>query len=252
MIVPATAPSPPDAPEHRERLQTYLLAMIRNQHREIVENFQVQIEFDADQLAALSETQGIREIAFLDELPVWSHTMQETVEVRVRVSGRSISKEPQGIAKLKLTAYPAIVAARGPLRRGQRVTNGDLQYLPHSAQAGPLPSDVVQRPEDIVDLEVVGLVRGGVALSLAAFAAPRVVRRGDLLEVQVGGGGVRVTTGAKALGDGAVNDLIEIETLSPKRRLLARVVHSSLVEIITQAPRVRAEPAANSQGSRQR
>jgi len=128
------------------------------------------------------------------------------------------------------------------MRRGQTVTLHDLQYEPYSVEGVGLPADVVSTPEELVGLEVVGLVRSGVALTRDAFAAPRVVRRGELLEVQVGGGGVRVTTGAKALADGAVGELIEIETLQPKRRLLAKVVNSSLVEIITRAPRVQAEP----------
>lgn len=238
--------------EQLERMQQYTIAMIRNQYRDLFQSYQIQVEFDPDQLTALAESQGIRHLKFLDEVPDWTHTMSEPIEVRARVDGRAVGEDQQGIARLTLTPYPAIVAARAALRRGQRVARGDLQYLPYSAEGISLPGDVVKRPEDIVDMEVIGLVRRGVALSHAAFAAPRVLRRGDLIEVQVGGGGVRVTTGAKALDDGAVDDLIEIQTLSPKRRLLARVVHSTLVEIITQAPHVRGGNPENSQSMRQR
>jgi flagella basal body P-ring formation protein FlgA len=148
----------------------------------------------------------------------------------------------EGIARVTFTPRPAIVTARNSLRRGHWVTAGDLQYEPYAVETISLPVDAVLSPDDLIGLEVVGLVRPGVVLSPSAFVAPRVIRRGDLLEIRVGGGGVHVTTAAKALGDGAVGELIEIETLQPKRRLLARVVNSTLVEIITRAPQVRATP----------
>jgi len=232
--------------EQHERLERYVLVTIRNQHREIFESYEVKIKFASDQITALDEIQGIRHIAFLNEVPPWSHTMDEPIVVQARITGRAVGKDQHGIAQMTLRPYPAILAARSSLRRGQRVTLGDFQHLPYSSEQISLPADTVERPEDVVGMEVVGLVREGVPLSFSDFAAPRVIRRGDLIEVRVGGGGIQVTTGAKSLGDGAISDLIEIETLSPKRRLLAKVVHASLVEIVTQATHVHAEPKSNS------
>ncbi|MCM2370452.1 flagellar basal body P-ring formation chaperone FlgA [Aporhodopirellula aestuarii] len=235
-----------------ERLQQYVLATIRNQFRDIYESFEIEITFDPEQLDQLKETQGVRHLSFVDEVPAWSHEMVDPVVVRARIHGRAVREDCKGIANLTLKPYPGVVTARQSLQRGQRVSAGDLHYQPYSNKGISLPADVVRRPEDIIDMEVVGLIRGGVPLSQSGFAPPRVIRRGDLLEVQVGGGGIRVTTAAKSLSDGAIGDLIEIETLSPKRRLLAKVVHSSLVEIMTQAPHVRAEPSSNSSGATQR
>ncbi len=229
-------------PDVLERMQTYVIAMLRNEQRELYEGFEIHVAFDQTSVESLSKIQGIRQLAFLDEVPLWSHHSPEPRTARIRIHGRAIDEDCQGTATLTLKPFPGIVTTRDSMRRGQVVHEGDLQYQPYSGNAGSLPVDVVADPSDIVGQEVTGLVRGGAALSLSAFAPPRVIRRGDLLEVAVGGGGVRVTTGAKAMADGAMGELIEIETLSPKRRLLAKVVDSSLVEILTQPTQVRAIP----------
>jgi flagella basal body P-ring formation protein FlgA len=229
-------------PDVLQRMQTYVIAMLRNEQRELHEGFEIHVAFDPSSIESLSKMQGIRQLAFLDEVPLWSHHSLDPRTARIRIHARAINEDCQGTATLTLKPYPGIVTTRDSMRRGQVVHEGDLQYQPYSGNAGSLPVDVVADPLDIIGQEVTGLVRGGAALSLSAFAPPRVIRRGDLLEVAVGGGGVRVTTGAKAMADGAMGELIEIETLSPKRRLLAKVVDSSLVEILTQPTQVRAIP----------
>ena len=237
-LIPSDTPLDP---ETRDRLEQWVRVGIRNQFGDLHEAFRYDVHFEPNELGTLEKIQGIRQFVFLDPAPVWSHGSVESVKCRVRLLGRAGTEDCEGIIRMAFHPRPAIVTARHSMRRGQTVTLHDLQYEPYAVEGVNLPVDIVATPDELVGLEVVGLVRSGVALTHNAFAAPRVVRRGELLEVQVGGGGVRVTTGAKALADGAVGELIEIETLQPKRRLLAKVVSSSLVEIITRAPRVEAE-----------
>jgi len=81
-------------------------------------------------------------------------------------------------------------------------------------------------------------VRANQPINRGDVGSPILVHRGDLIEIRVVGGGISVTTNAKALGDGAVSELIEIETLQPRKRLIARVVQPGMVEIVTRAPKV--------------
>ena len=67
---------------------------------------------------------------------------------------------------------------------------------------------------------------------------PTLVRRGDLLDLRVVGAGIVVTTSAKALGDGPLDGLIEVETMRPRKRKIARVVASGVVEILSRPPQV--------------
>jgi flagella basal body P-ring formation protein FlgA len=48
-----------------------------------------------------------------------------------------------------------------------------------------------------------------------------------------------VATSAKSLSKGAAGDLIAVETLEPRKKIIARVARSGLVEIFTRPPRVR-------------
>lgn len=225
-------------PETVDRLENWVRIGVRNQFRELHDAFDYDVHFDGNHFGTLEKIQGIRQFLFLDPPPVWSHQMRDSATCRVRLLGRAGVEDCEGVVELTFHPRPAVVTARRSLRRGHRVTTSDLQYEPYSVEGVTMPADLVESPLDLIGLEVIGLVRSGVALTGSDFAAPRVIRRGELVEVQVGGGGVRVTTGAKALADGALGELIEIETLQPKRRLLAKVISGTLVEIITQAPRV--------------
>ena len=66
---------------------------------------------------------------------------------------------------------------------------------------------------------------------------PTVVKRGELLDLRVVGAGI-VSTPAKALNDGPLNGLIEVETMRPRKKKIARVVGPGVVEILTRPPQV--------------
>jgi flagella basal body P-ring formation protein FlgA len=222
--------------ETRERLSHWVELGLNNQFRDLADAFDHQATFIAHELGQLPEMQGIREIRFLDPMPTWSPENPAPITCRLKIDARSRADNCEGIVRVTFTPKPAVVVAQRPLQRGHRVGPGDVHLQP--SPVADLSGDWVMEVDDVIGMEVVGLIRSGVPLRPSDFAAPRLVRRGDLVEVQVSGGGIRVTTTAKALGDGAQNELIEVETISPKRRLLAKVVEPSVVEIVTQPQRV--------------
>ncbi len=222
--------------ETRERLSHWVHLGLQNQYRDLTDAFDYESSFVSHEIGSLAEMQGVRDIRFLDAMPHWSAEDTKPITCRIKIDARSRTNQCDGIVRVTFTPKPAVVVARRPLQRGHRVGPGDVHFQP--SPVNELSGDRVMNIDEVMGMEVVGLIRSGVPLRPGDFAAPRLVRRGDLVEVQVSGGGIRVTTTAKALGDGAHNELIEIETLSPKRRLLAKVVEPSVVEIVTQPNRV--------------
>ncbi|MFG0266999.1 MAG: flagellar basal body P-ring formation chaperone FlgA [Rhodopirellula sp. JB055] len=222
--------------ETRERLSHWVELGLNNHFRDLTNAFDHQATFIAQEVGPLAEMQGIREIRFLDPMPTWSAESPTPITCRLKIDARSRADKCEGVVRVTFTPKPAVVVAQRPLQRGHRVGPGDVHLQP--SPVADLSGDWVMEVDDVIGMEVVGLIRSGVPLRPSDFAAPRLVRRGDLVEVQVTGGGIRVTTTAKALGDGAHNELIEIETTTPKRRLLAKVVEPSVVEIVTQPQRV--------------
>jgi flagella basal body P-ring formation protein FlgA len=157
-------------------------------------------------------------------------------DCRVRISARSAIGPIDSELRITLTPHPKVVIPRKQLPKGHRITIQDLEM--QSIPQDEVESDFVLDPAEVVGLEVHGFPRPGRPLSHSDLGMPTLIRRGDLIEVRVMGGGVMVTTNAKAHDHGAANDLIEIETLEPRKRLLARVVQPGLVEIVTRAPKV--------------
>ena len=58
------------------------------------------------------------------------------------------------------------------------------------------------------------------------------------MDLRVVGTGNIITTAAKAIEDGPLNGLVEVETLRPRKRKIARVVDSGVVEILSRPPKV--------------
>lgn len=239
---PETANSSPVDADVAARLDQWIRLGIRNGYRDLADAFEFSIELRADEIGSLGQLQGIREIEFIDVPPVWSVGLTQSPEpvvTRIRVHGRAGTEMCQGIATVHWVPQRPVVMATASMRRGQRVGPEDVQHQPAPIGQVDEAGDWVLIPDDIIGMEVTGQIRLGTPLRTGDFTAPRLVRRGDLLEVRVSGGGVRVTTTAKSFGEGAAGDLVEIETIQPRRRLLARVVDSSIVEIVTQPHRSR-------------
>lgn len=67
---------------------------------------------------------------------------------------------------------------------------------------------------------------------------PIVVKRGESVRVRAVASGVTVTTSAKALADGAINEVIEVEVDGHRSKVSARIVAPQLLEIYAASPQV--------------
>lgn len=139
--------------------------------------------------------------------------------------------------ELQLTAHPSIIVASSAISRGTKLSKGMFELRP--TPQNEIPSGAITDFDLIVGMQANAALRASQPVTFAMIGEPVVVRRGDMVELRVVGGGVSVTTNARTLSEGVVNELIEVETISPRKRVIARVVHSSLVEIATRSPVVR-------------
>jgi flagella basal body P-ring formation protein FlgA len=145
--------------------------------------------------------------------------------------------EINGRVELRLTARPLVVAPRDSLRRGHVIRRSDLMLVP--APRGIAIESVLTDIDDAVDMQVQAVLQKDRPIQPSAISRPVLVDRGDLVELQVVGGGIMVATSARSLAPGAAGDLIAVETLEPRKKVMARVVRPGLVEIATRPPRVR-------------
>ena len=219
----------PIDPRTADRIVGWTELAIERSDQSVFASFEVQIERDQPALASLQNVGGITEVAF-DQPPTEG-------ENRLRVTGRGADGPQEATLIVSLRRYPQAVVAREPLRRGHRIAAADLERRP--VRHADWDESLVTDPQSLVGMEVQDLLRRGQPISSRSVGPPTLIHRGDLVELRVVGGGVRVTTNARALADGGEADLVEVETMQPRRKYLARVVAPGLVEIITRAPRTR-------------
>ena len=201
---------------------------IDRQHGFIRESFDIEIDLRQSELVALRALATIPEIRILDDVA--------DGRCRLHVIGRNVDGPCESVIHTELIPFPVVIFPQKSLQRGHRISARDLvgQPVPRSK----FDDSMVTDPSELIGQEVFTSLRTNRPISRDSVGPPIVIRRGDLLDIRVVGGGVSVTTRGKASDDGALSDTIEVETLTPRKRLLARVVASGLVEIVTRPPRI--------------
>ena len=135
--------------------------------------------------------------------------------------------------EVDVTLPATIVVAARTLPRGAVVHAADLQVQasrPHEAQL-----ESFGRLEDVVGQELRRSIGAGQPLTQADVQPPVLVRRGDPVTVYARSPGIQVRTTARAVEDGALGDLISVESLSDRRRFFASVSGIQEVEIYARA-----------------
>jgi flagella basal body P-ring formation protein FlgA len=224
-----TAKTAPISSSEAERILHWIKLALDREQSSIAERYRIEIDRRQSALEKLRSISGVTSIEPRD--PIGEGTC------RFHVVGRSVEGPAESLVAVELIAHPLVVVSRRSLARGHRIGPGDLAIKPFPEDN--VEADFLLDPEAAIGLEVRGSVRANRPIPRLALGAPTLIHRGDLIEVRVAAGGITVTTNAKALSDGAQSDLIEIETLQPRKRLVARVVEPGMVEIFTRAPRVR-------------
>ncbi|MFG0261065.1 MAG: flagellar basal body P-ring formation chaperone FlgA, partial [Novipirellula sp. JB048] len=226
----ASRGSPPAAnldPAFVNRLIQWIEVAIERTDPTFFERYHWRLDRRQLALQRLESARGIERAEFL-------HGVQEG-ECSLRVVSRGLDGTIEVDLVVTLEANPIAVVATKSFRTGHRLGPADLT-------SRPIPRDrwedsYCTDPSELLGMETRSNLRDNEPISRDWVGMPMLVRRNDLVEVRVLNGAISVSTNAKALGDGAESELIEIETLQPRKRLIARVVSSGLVEIVTRAPR---------------
>jgi flagellar basal body P-ring formation protein FlgA len=193
------------------------------------ESYDIDIDVKQEGLRRLAELRRVDRVEFVS-------SPAEGINA-VSVHGMTSRNEVTGQVDLRLTARPLVVTPRESLRRGHVIRRSDLTLIP--APRGIAIDSVLTDMDDAVDMQVQAVLQKHRPIQSSALSRPILVDRGNLVELQVVGGGIMVATSARSLAAGAAGDLIAVETLEPRKKVMARVVRPGLVEIATRPPRVR-------------
>ncbi len=223
--VPSVAPI---TPSERERITKLIQYAVDRYDGSLRNDFDITIDPQQPTIETFRDLRRVDSIA-------WELQPSEGTAIG-QVVGMNSRQPVTAAIEIKFTARPLIVVAREGLRRGAIVSEADLILLPAGRSVST--TDVLTEISDAVGMQVQTVLQKGSPVMRSAIAPMTVVERGDLVEVHVVGGGITIATGAKSLAAGAQGDLIPVETLEPRRKLMARVAGIGIVEIITRPPRV--------------
>lgn len=126
---------------------------------------------------------------------------------------------------------PMVLVARRPLRRDEIITAEALDLAPLPSRAGEAQSKYYTNSAELIGQQLKRSVSTGLPISADFVGAPVVISRNEMIEVESISGSVSVRTMARSLASGAVGDLIDIETIPAKQRMLATVVGPMKVRV---------------------
>ena len=232
-----TQPAKPDlqetpitlsASELRQVLHWINLSIKRFQP-DIAQTYQVEVPLDQTSLGSLRHIVRVNGLSPITDITEG--------ECQFKIDARKLKGPVSTEINITLTAHPMLVVPKRTLGRGDVIRRSDLELKPIPAEK--MPSDSTTEIVSLVGMEARVPLRLGQPIALSDVGAQILIHRGDLIEIRVLGGGVSVSTNAKAMSNGAKGELIELETTNPRKRLVARVAGIGMAEILTRAPVVR-------------
>lgn len=201
---------------------------------------------EADEIAAIElfaaptggEIRNVK-IAELRELLTLHGVDLASVQFRgpdqIRIHGARGNDVPGARALDRTESVKLAFHARRSIARGETIRASDVESRPLAGTA--TKQEYVTRAEDIVGHTAVRVIDAGQPVVPNSLQRPLIVMRNETISLVARSAGVQVRTSAKALEDGALGDLITIETIEKsKNKLAARVVGPKTVEIYAGVP----------------
>jgi flagella basal body P-ring formation protein FlgA len=144
-------------------------------------------------------------------------------------------KDKGALVPLKIQATlelpPMIVTAKSPLRREEILTRDMLTYSPLKKGTTNASRDYFTNVDELVGKQLRQSVSSGMPIESQYVGSPIVITRGNLIEVESVSGGILVKTSGRASESGGVGDLISVEVLPHRKRILATIVEPLKVRV---------------------
>jgi flagella basal body P-ring formation protein FlgA len=151
---------------------------------------------------------------------------QGNVTVGVRCSGSS----PWSIyVPARVQVYDRVIVAARPLSRGSVLKAGDLDIA--ELDVTSLAGGYFSESQQAVGMSLRRNVQLGTALGPGLVELPKVIRRGERVQIVARVHGMQVTMDGEALEDGAKGDRIRVRNRSSKRNVEGLVAGPGIVEV---------------------
>lgn len=135
-----------------------------------------------------------------------------------------------------VTRYQEVVTTKRAVGRGDLIRAADLQT---EIVEGSVPTGALAELTQVIGMQARQSIGKGKVVSKNQLTAPLQVERGETVTVFARTSGIAVRTYAIARENGALGDLIQVETLDKKERYVARVSGLRELEVLASGAAVR-------------
>lgn len=147
----------------------------------------------------------------------------------------TLGRTPQRLQlTVELQPAPLMVATVRNVPRGNVITAADVELRPKNPA---VQAAFYENIDEVVGREAAQTIAPNQPLTSKLLRNPTLVQRGDVVDVKVHAGGIKVGTKARAKAEGGQGDLVQIELLHNKQAMVARVSGLQTVEILGSAER---------------
>lgn len=148
-------------------------------------------------------------------------------DVRVLQDGAVVATVP---ARVKIASFGPVVVARQPVARGAVLRPEDLRV--EERRLDELPSTVLIDENEAVGKEARVALAAGKPLTVQSLTTAALVKRGDLVRLQIEKNGLRLSVAGEALDTGGSGERVRVLNESSKRELVGRVVDHGTVHVV--------------------
>ena len=215
-----------DAPSKGVSIEKTLEEQIRQdlQTKTNCDKWQIELLTKGEQLERVAQLAG----PLVIDGPEKPHSGRVMYEVSSRDGGDSL----RVFAQVERT-YSVVTAVR-PIRQGDIIRQADVAVIETDSRPS---SSSLSSVSEAVGMEATRAVAEGVVLSRSGMRAPLLVRRGETVPVFARAGGLVVRTSAVAKQDGAMGELVRVESLGGEGTFLARVAGFRKLEVYASGAR---------------
>lgn len=128
-----------------------------------------------------------------------------------------------------IAAPEAVVVAKNAIPRGRAVTSDDVRV--DSMPARKVRGRVARSPDVVVGRVARRAIATGEAFHKTALEAAPLVKKGDVVRLEVEAGGVSISVFAAAQRDGAEDEMIDVKNLDTGVIVKARVIDAHTVAV---------------------
>jgi flagella basal body P-ring formation protein FlgA len=127
-----------------------------------------------------------------------------------------------------------VVAASKQLAKGRVIREEDLILIPMPRGSKESADRCFTEVQDLIGKELKRSMSTQQVVLRQDAGSPTLIHSGDAIKLEVIAGSLVVETNGKAIESGGLDDLIHVESLDSRKRLLARVTGERVVEVVSQ------------------